>query len=100
MCGLVGIIPRTFSGVSQKDMDLFESMLIVDTLRGKDSTGAFTGLKNKQAKVIKVASHPFNLFRSSEWWQFRNDVMRNGTFVIGHNRAATRGTIKNDNAHP
>src|SRR5712664_611170 len=100
MCGLVGVIARTNSGLFTKDLDLFEWMLIVDTIRGKDSTGAFTGFRNKQARVIKTATHPFNMFRSADWGQFRLDAINRGKFIIGHNRAATRGEVKNANAHP
>ena len=100
MCGLVGIVGRTVGGLFTKDMDLFEQMLIIDTLRGKDSTGVFAAFKNKSARVVKLASHPFHLFRAAEYHKFKSDVAASGRFVIGHNRAATRGTIKNDNAHP
>ena len=100
MCGLLGIISRTQSGLFTKDMELFEQMLVINTIRGKDSTGAFVGYRNKQVRAIKLASHPFHLFRAAEWSTFKQDAVNRGRFIIGHNRAATRGVVKNENAHP
>lgn len=100
MCGIIGLISRTPSGLFSKDLELFEQMLVINTIRGKDSTGAFTLFRNKQVRAIKLASHPFHLFRAAEWMTFRQDAINRGRFVIGHNRAATRGGVKNENAHP
>lgn len=100
MCGIVGVISRRMGGLFSKDLDLFENALIIDTLRGKDSVGAFTGFKTKQALAIKHGSNPFELFKTKEWTSFRNDAVSKGRFVIGHNRASTIGATNTDNAHP
>lgn len=100
MCGIVGVISRRNNGLYGNDLDLFEQALVIDTLRGKDSTGAFTGLRNKQAKAIKHGSVPHEMFKTKQWNEFRGDAVSSGKFVIGHNRAATRGEVSTDNAHP
>lgn len=100
ICGLVGIIGRTTAGLYARDLDLFEQGLVIDTLRGKDSVGAFTAFRNKQAQAIKHGSTPYELFKTKEWNEFRNSAVSRGRFVIGHNRAATRGDVNTDNAHP
>lgn len=100
MCGIVGLIARRPAGFNFQAADLYEDMLLVDTLRGKDSTGVFTRFRNGDVRIIKHGSHPLNLFRTKEWSDFRNQMIQRSKFVIGHNRAATRGTVNTDNAHP
>lgn len=100
MCGLVGIISRIGGGLYGHDMDLFEDSLVIDTLRGKDSTGAFMGFRDTSARAIKHGSVPHELFKTRQWNDFRSDAINKGRFVIGHNRAATRGEVSTDNAHP
>jgi hypothetical protein len=100
LCGIVGLISRRPAGFNFSDMEMYENMLLIDSLRGKDSTGAFTRFRNGDVRVIKHGSHPFNLFRTNEWKDFKNQVIQRGKFVIGHNRAATRGVVNTDNAHP
>jgi hypothetical protein len=100
MCGIIGLIARTDQGFWQRDADLLEQLLIVNSLRGKDSTGVFTTFRNKQAEVLKLGSNPFNLFRTKEWADFRTSMVSRGRLVIGHNRAATKGAVTTENAHP
>lgn len=100
MCGIVGVISKKAGGLFTKDLDLFETGLVIDTIRGKDSVGAFTAFKNKQAMAIKHGSNPFEMFKTKEWSTFKSDSISRGRFVIGHNRASTIGATNTDNAHP
>lgn len=100
ICGIVGIIARKTGGLFQRDVELFEQALVINTIRGKDSVGAFTAFRNKQALAIKHGSNPFELFKTKEWNSFKNECVSRGKFVIGHNRASTRGATNTDNAHP
>lgn len=100
MCGIVGIISRVKRDFWTRDLELLEQMLVIDTLRGKDSVGAFSAYKNNEVEAIKLGSNVFNLFKCKEWDQFKDRVQKRGRFVIGHNRAATRGVISTENAHP
>lgn len=100
MCGLVGVISRVQGGLYGYDLDVFEEALVIDTLRGKDSTGAFFASRNTTATAIKHGSVPHELFKTKQWNTFRGDAVAGGRFIIGHNRAATRGEVNTDNAHP
>ena len=100
MCGIVGLIARTGMGFTSEDMTLIEGMSIVDTLRGRDSTGFMSVYRNRQVDVIKIGTHPFNLFRCNEWTAFRQTAINRGRMIVGHNRAATKGEVNTENAHP
>lgn len=100
MCGLVGIISRKPSGFTTKIIETFETMLKFDALRGHDSTGVLCAKSTGSVDVLKVAEEPYFLFRSTQWEPWKNRAFGTGRILAGHNRAATRGTINNDNAHP
>jgi hypothetical protein len=100
MCGIVGIVSKSVGGLYYSDLDLFEEMLVCDSLRGLDSTGVFGVYKNKQARMLKVAAEPHSLFRCDEWGEFRTKAISSMTTLVGHNRSATRGAVNSTNAHP
>ena len=100
MCGIVGVISKSTNGLFYTDMDLFQNMLVCDSLRGEDSTGVFGVYKNRQARTIKVAAEPHMLFRCPEWDDFRTKAISSMQIVVGHNRSATRGAVTTNNAHP
>jgi hypothetical protein len=100
MCGIVGIVSKSKSGLFSTDLDLFEEMLVCDSLRGLDSTGVFGVYKNHQASTLKVAAEPHSLFRCEEWGKFRTKAINSMNMVVGHNRSATKGAVSTTNAHP
>lgn len=100
MCGIVGIIAKGTTGLYGTDLDVFENMLVCDSLRGEDSTGVFGVYKNRQARTLKVAAEPHMLFRCPEWSEFRTKASSSMQVLVGHNRAATRGAVTTTNAHP
>jgi hypothetical protein len=101
MCGLVSIIPRKPGGLYAQDMELFEQMLVLDQFRGKDSAGAMMCTKGGDQMIVKHASkHVTLMFETPEWKQFRGRAMATGRYLVGHNRAATRGGATTGNAHP
>ncbi|MCR4308197.1 MAG: class II glutamine amidotransferase [Candidatus Berkelbacteria bacterium] len=100
MCGIVGFISKNKKGLFGYHLDVFEEMLLCDSVRGKDSTGAFIVLNNSQAKIIKVATNPSYLFETKQWQTFREVAVRSGHILVGHNRKATFGNITRENAHP
>lgn len=100
MCGIVGMVSKVSTGFYHTDLDLFESMLVCDSVRGEDSTGVFGVYKNRQARTIKVAAEPHMLFRCDEWKDFKTKAVNSMNMLVGHNRSATRGAINSDNAHP
>jgi hypothetical protein len=100
MCGIVGIISKGTTGLYYADLDVFENMLVCDSLRGEDSTGVFGVYKNRQARTLKVAAEPHMLFRCPEWTEFRSKATASMQVIVGHNRAATKGAVNTTNAHP
>jgi hypothetical protein len=100
MCGIVGVVSKVQGGLFYTDMDIFENMLVCDSLRGQDSTGVFGVYKNRQARTLKVAAEPHMLFRCNEWGDFRTKAQSSMQLVVGHNRYATKGAVNTQNAHP
>lgn len=97
MCGIVGLI-KTEKNYGQKNRAMFMDMLYADVVRGHHSTGAFKVVKGAVdwRKAATPAWEFFNLKGVPEFLQALGDA----SFLCGHNRAATRGAVKNDNAHP
>ncbi len=100
MCGIVGVIAKNKAALWPGDLTIFEEMLIVDSLRGKDSTGVFAVLGNSQVRITKAATHPLNFVGTKQWEDTRSMAVSTGHIVVGHNRKATQGAITRDNAHP
>lgn len=80
--------------------ELFEEMLVCDSVRGDDSTGVFGVNKTGNVTYIKLASHPYNLLKTSEYLAWKQDSWHTGRILVGHNRKASTGGVSNENAHP
>lgn len=100
MCGIVSVISKRQAGFFGADLEMFENLLVLDTLRGLDSTGVFCVDSARQVGFLKVASHPFNLFSVQEYAKWRGRAVNSGRILVGHNRKATQGSINSRNAHP
>jgi len=87
-------------GFLQKNLDIFEQMLVFDTVRGKDSTGVMSIKNDGSVDVVKHAEQPYFMLKTSQWAHLRTESGRVGRIIAGHNRAATRGNVTNENAHP
>lgn len=93
MCGLVGIIsslPLTAAHVTQ-----FKKLLILDQIRGKDSVGIIsekpTGIEYEKSVIDPVS-----------FLEHRRvgPLLTGARALVGHNRAATKGGVSTNNAHP
>lgn len=98
MCGLVGVIAKHTMWKAHTDM--FHELLYVDNFRGRDSTGVFMVDKDGDLEVIKEASCSPDFQRTLEYETIMKNAYARGRAVIGHNRAATKGTVNDENAHP
>lgn len=95
MCGIVGMIGSEI-GVDEKKM--FRDLLVIDTIRGGDSTG-YIGVDSSSVITPKKAT---------DGWGFTNMTLfskslaglKAPTALIGHNRWATKGAVTDGNAHP
>jgi Glutamine amidotransferase domain len=100
MCGIVGFATAFKNGFISSEMDAFYNMLYFDALRGMDSTGVF-GVDNVgNVQVHKEATNALAFMAAKELHSFKAEAISSGKIVVGHNRAATRGVVKDENAHP
>jgi hypothetical protein len=93
MCGIVGSVGKLLA----KDDKIFEQLLIVDSLRGIDSTGILSvGTKNDYG-IAKQVGDPYNLFNDR---RYAGAMAGTNRVLLGHNRWATAGKVNRANAHP
>lgn len=101
MCGLVAIIDFTQMGLWTRDGEMFFHMLLLNAMRGMDSTGVAGIWKNqKDVDIIKCIGHPFNLSRVDGWEDWKRRCNSQYSAILGHGRLATRGATNTKNAHP
>lgn len=100
MCGLVAMIARRGAGFNYQDIKQLENLMIVDSTRGRDSTGLVNIKRDREVNFIKHANEPAVLFQSRYWEEFKKEIYSGGMISFGHNRAATRGAVSSENAHP
>jgi hypothetical protein len=93
MCGLTGIAGE----ITIKEESVFKQLLIVDSLRGVDSTGVAIIPRHGEVKVAKELGNPYNLFDHKS---FDRALMGAHKVLIGHNRYATVGGVSKKAAHP
>jgi hypothetical protein len=93
MCGLVG----TFGALNHSTDKVFKQLLIVDSLRGMDSTGIAAVPRDAEPIVVKAVGHPFDLMERDS---FSKAVLKMNKVLMGHNRFATVGAVTRASAHP
>lgn len=71
-------------------------MLVMDQLRGKDSTGIFAVGRDGQASVTKSIATPTDFLQLSRV----SSAIQGASVLVGHNRHATIGAVNSNNAHP
>jgi predicted glutamine amidotransferase len=96
MCGIVGFISKSDQLFTKEKQHFMHFGLTLDTLRGYDSTGIIS-----VSERFKVATQkslmPGDKFVHSAHYKRHN---LDSWCKIGHNRAATAGSVKINNAHP
>lgn len=97
MCGIVGVI-NYHKFYQPKMREIFIQMLMLDVVRGKESTGVFKA-RGKEVDWRKAACPAWDFFQIKNVDEFFNGI-GDYPFVVGHNRWATRGKVEDKNAHP
>lgn len=100
MCGIVGLISAFKDGFSTNEAAAFRDMLLIDTLRGFDSTGTFVVSNQGDVAICKGAMNGAKFITSDEYAGVAQAMLFDGMMAVGHNRAATRGKVVDKNAHP
>lgn len=100
MCGIVGVMTSDMTAYQRPHNNFFTQALFADTLRGFDSTGiALLDAKSFAPTVYKRALSAPDFLQLTK----AKDLIGNNTvynFMLGHNRAATRGRVEDNTAHP
>lgn len=93
MCGLVG-----YTGTGGlREESAFATLLVLDQLRGFDSTGVCIVNRDHATNVIKDTCLPPKILGSESYCTLLRRPIK---ALIGHNRAATHGKVTKGNAHP
>ena len=100
MCGLVGVVTKNGNGLTRDQVDAFNDLLFIDALRGMDSTGVFLIDRDGSMDMAKEATASPEFRTKAEYKDLLASAFRSGRALVGHNRAATRGTVTDQNAHP
>ena len=98
MCGLLGMMSPF---LTKGDQALFQTMLIAGHVRGTDGTGIAVVDSNYNTQIFKSQLPSYELVSSKSYQQWCSKSITNTVKVLmGHNRAATRGVVSNENSHP
>lgn len=99
MCGIVGVMGHN----GQYPVDygkIFRQLLIVDTLRGEDSTGVLSLVGKKKLIQIREPYDGYTFVWQKPFFDLMDKHNRQHKFLLGHNRAATVGEVTKETAHP
>lgn len=104
MCGIVGFInndPATAFGA--KARTVFEQLLWHSTQRGPNGTGVLAVNGGPGAYQTTMYKNAMWAPEYLDYHTYRTMIQRRlelSKAAIGHNRATTRGSVRNENAHP
>lgn len=96
MCGIVGYIATDNGKFEKARRGFLKYALMLDTIRGQDSTGVMTISKKFTVNRYKTLAPGFAFAPSKKF----EETVPNGWCTVGHNRAATIGDVEINNAHP
>lgn len=94
MCGILACVNQ--GNVTEQQKQLFTALLIADVVRGKDSTG-YLLVSEDSAYLSKKAVDAYEFYEKGHT---KAIFERDWCIAIGHNRAASSGSVVDKNAHP
>ena len=93
------MVSKQDSGIFHSDMKIFTELLFADQLRGGDGTGIVYN-NGKRLNILKAPIGSSDFVISPQYDRATSAIIKGSNFVIGHNRAATKGKIDQDSTHP
>ena len=100
MCGIWGVIPgknTTYDGVKR----FVQAAAVAGAVRGTDGVGLMVLPVTGSPQYIKSAFGAADFIFDKDVMKLYSVENAKGTWgIVGHNRAATRGDISDDSAHP
>ncbi len=109
MCGIFGVAAFNKKGINVVDLEIFNDLARVSTLRGIDGAGVFyVGDKDTELATedgspyvswIKNEGNIISLMQQEEYKDHQANMMFS-RFLVGHSRWKTIGEATVDNAHP
>lgn len=100
MCGITGMFIKEQHGFNNPQMETLMSAMFLNQLRGADSTGIVAISNKADVDTLKMVGTPQELWLTKEWDKIYKEIFRKGKIVFTHGRAATKGTVNEENAHP
>lgn len=101
MCGIVGYV--NMGKPHSKIEAIMTDLLVIDSVRGYDSTGIFmsgTDKENVRRSVLHKKQGTGAEFVVAEEWRRLRTLLPISDVMVGHNRWATVGHVTEENAHP
>lgn len=100
MCGIV----LAGGNLGASDLEIFNQLLYCDVFRGQHSTGVFAKRLNEtEVLTYKEALPSYALLLKNEYKELttgKTNYTVAPSWIVGHNRHATRGAVNAQNAHP
>ncbi|MHB1002110.1 MAG: class II glutamine amidotransferase [Armatimonadota bacterium] len=104
MCGLCGLVLGKIDRSQHqldKITDMFTNLLLHSEHRGPYATGAASIGSDGQLSVVKMPVPAYRFVGSKEYQAWLGSVTPNTTYLMGHTRWPTKGSIHNNqNNHP
>lgn len=103
MCGIAGMILAERKR-NREELDTirlaFSELVSATESRGRDATGAFV-VNRSGIKYLKLGLPATRVVKTPAWWALMDEIGKDTLAVIGHTRAATKGSPRvKANNHP
>lgn len=99
MCGIIGFISKDPTKDTTSRQKFFVDGMFVGAVRGFDSTGIAYGSLNEDSNIFKRALTSPDFIRTRVFGRVMAEF-KQYNYIIGHHRAATKGSITDSTAHP
>lgn len=100
LCGIV----LAGGNLGSSDLEVFNQLLYCDVFRGQHSTGVFCKRLNEENVLIHKKAVPSFVYLLDDEYKSMSTGLTNyvvaPSWMVGHNRHATKGAVNDQNAHP